>query len=90
MGIGGSIFLIAVGLILALAVHTTISGIDVNTIGWILVAAGVLGLVLTMAIFMPRRRATRTETIVRTAPTTPGTVVPNEQVIEERRYTDGV
>jgi hypothetical protein len=39
---------------------------------------------------MPRRRATRTETIVRTAPTTPGTVVPNEQVIEERRYTDGV
>ena len=35
MGIGASIFLIAVGLILALAVNITVSGIDIKVIGWI-------------------------------------------------------
>ena len=56
MGIGASVFLIAVGLILALAVNVYISGLDIAVIGWVLVAAGVLGLILTLAIFMPRRR----------------------------------
>ena len=68
MGIGASIFLIAVGLILALAVNITVSGIDINVIGWILVAAGVLGLALTAMIFGPRRRAVREQTVVRDAP----------------------
>jgi hypothetical protein len=44
MGIGVSIFLIAVGLILALAVHADTNGaIDVETIGWILVVVGAVG-----------------------------------------------
>jgi hypothetical protein len=59
MGIGASIFLIAVGLILALAVHVTVSGIDIQIIGWILVIAGVLGLILFFTIWGPRPRATR-------------------------------
>ena len=48
MGLGVSIFLIAVGLILALAVHHSTSGFDINTIGWILTIVGILGLVLSM------------------------------------------
>ncbi len=45
MGIGGSIFLIAAGLILALGVNADVSGLDVQTIGWILALVGVVGLV---------------------------------------------
>jgi hypothetical protein len=48
VGIGVSIFLIALGLILALAVHTHLSGVDINTIGWILTIVGIAGLVLSL------------------------------------------
>lgn len=49
MGIGTSIFLIAVGAILAFAVHVTnTSGIDLHTIGWILMIVGIVGVVLSM------------------------------------------
>ena len=48
MGIGGSIFLIAVGLSLALAVTVTASGVDIVTIGWILVIVGAVGLLLSL------------------------------------------
>jgi hypothetical protein len=48
MGIGVSIFLIAVGLILALAVNVTTSGVDIDTIGWILVVVGAVGLLLSL------------------------------------------
>jgi hypothetical protein len=62
MGIGVSIFLIAVGLILALAVDVNVSGIDINVIGWILVLVGIVGLAMTALIFAPRRRAVREQT----------------------------
>jgi uncharacterized protein DUF6458 len=66
MGLGVSIFLIAVGLILALAVHHQTSGFDINTIGWILTIVGILGLVLSMIFwsswagpgYFTRRRTT--------------------------------
>ena len=48
MGLGVSIFLIAVGLILALTVHHATSGFDINTIGWILTIVGIIGLVLSI------------------------------------------
>ena len=35
MGLGVSILLIAAGAILAFAVNTTVSGVDIHTIGWI-------------------------------------------------------
>ncbi len=50
MGIGVSIFLIAVGAILAFAVNVSSGGIDVNTIGVILMVVGVIGLAVTMLI----------------------------------------
>ena len=57
MGIGASIFLIAVGAILTFAVHATLSGVSIQTVGVILMIAGALGLIVTMTIFAPRRRA---------------------------------
>ena len=57
MGIGASIFLLAVGAILAFAVTTEqIAGIDIQVIGFILMAAGLIGLILTLVIFGPRNR----------------------------------
>ena len=56
MGIGIGIFLLAVGAVLAFAVHVTVAGVSLVTIGWILMAVGVIGLVLDLALFAPRRR----------------------------------
>jgi hypothetical protein len=62
MGIGFSIFLLAVGAILAFGVDATVAGLDITVVGWILMAVGVLGLVLTMVVLAPRRRRIVTET----------------------------
>ncbi len=62
MGIGFSIFLLAVGAILAFAVQATVAGLDLHTVGWILMAAGFLCLVLTLVVFAPRRRRTLVQT----------------------------
>ena len=51
MGIGVSVFLIAVGAILAYAVDVSVSGLDLSTIGVILMIAGAIGLVTSMLIF---------------------------------------
>ena len=48
MGIGVSVFLLAVGAILAFAVNVTASGVDLATIGWILMAVGAIGLVVAL------------------------------------------
>jgi len=56
MGIGISIFLLAVGAILAFAVHVSVHGVDLQTVGVILMAVGALGIVLFLLVFMPRRR----------------------------------
>ena len=59
MGYGVGVFLLAVGLILALAVQDTISGVDLTMVGWILTAVGVLALVLT-AVTLNRRNGAQT------------------------------
>jgi hypothetical protein len=61
MGIGASIFLIAIGAILTFAVHATLSGVSIQTIGVILMVAGALGLIVTLLVFGPRRRGTVVE-----------------------------
>jgi Na+/proline symporter len=48
MGLGVSIFLIAVGAVLAFAIHVTTNGVDLHTIGYILMGAGALGIVLSL------------------------------------------
>jgi hypothetical protein len=56
MGIGGSIFLLALGAILAFAVNADISGIDINIVGWVLMVAGLVGLIITVWYWNSRRR----------------------------------
>jgi hypothetical protein len=48
VGVGVSIFLIAVGAILTWAVNASVSGLEIQTIGVILMVVGGLGLVLSM------------------------------------------
>jgi Domain of unknown function (DUF6458) len=50
MRIGTSIGMIAVGLILALAVPFDLGAINLQLVGWILAAVGVLGLLASVAI----------------------------------------
>ena len=78
MGLGVGIFLLAVGAVLAFAIHVTTNGaINVQVVGYILMGAGALGIVLSMVFWsswggpgFARRRevvdptgATRTTTI---------------------------
>lgn len=72
MGIGIGILLIAVGAILTFAVHATVSGLDIRTVGVILMAVGALGLLLDLVILMPRRRhVTREQVYSAGAPAVP-------------------
>ena len=48
MGIGVSLILIAVGAILAFAVHVSTSGFNVDTVGYILLAVGVAGALISL------------------------------------------
>ena len=56
MGIGGSIFLLALGAILAFAVNADISGLDINVVGYVLMLAGLIGLIITVWYWNSRRR----------------------------------
>jgi hypothetical protein len=50
MGIGISVFLIAVGAVLAFAVHVFAHGVNTSAIGYILMAVGVIGLLAALLI----------------------------------------
>jgi hypothetical protein len=57
MGLGTSIFLIAVGAILKFAVTATVSGIRIETVGVILMVVGLVGLCISLVYAMQARRA---------------------------------
>jgi fluoride ion exporter CrcB/FEX len=61
MGIGTSLFLIAVGAILRYAVNDSVSGVDVPTVGLILLVVGVIGLLISLFMMSAYRRR---ETVV--------------------------
>jgi hypothetical protein len=63
MGYGLGIFLLALGLILALAVQDAIQGIDLTMVGWILAAVGLLAIVLT-AVTLNRNRGAASRSTV--------------------------
>ena len=48
MGLGVGIFLAAVGAVLAFAVTDNVSGVNIHTVGWILLIVGIIGVVLSM------------------------------------------
>ncbi len=63
MGIGISIFFLALGAVLAFAVNADAEGFNVNTVGYILMAVGALGLLLTTLIFGNRGTTEHTTTV---------------------------
>ena len=65
MGIGTSLFLIAVGAILYFAVDASISGLEIATIGIILMVVGVIGLLISLFMVSSARRAPAERTVVR-------------------------
>jgi hypothetical protein len=81
VGIGVSLILIAVGAVLAFAVHVTTSGFNVNTVGYILLVVGVVGGLISLAFWSSwggvggRRR-----TVIDEGPAPRRTVVQDEVV----------
>jgi uncharacterized protein DUF6458 len=51
MGIGVGLILVAVGAILAWAVDVQTSGFNVNSIGYILLVVGIIGIILSMVFW---------------------------------------
>ncbi|WP_328466786.1 DUF6458 family protein [Streptomyces sp. NBC_00448] len=73
MGIGGCIVLIAVGAIITFATDWHMKGVNVDLVGLIMMAVGIIGLAAYVSIFKRRR----------VPPTADGDVPP---VVEERYY----
>ncbi|MHC2185710.1 DUF6458 family protein [Rathayibacter agropyri] len=82
MSIGAGIFLLIVGAVLAFAVDAQVSGIDLKLVGYILMAAGAVGLILGLVLLTRRRQAVST---------TRSAVDPasGEQVTRRSSETDG-
>jgi len=80
MGLGVGIVLLALGAILAFAIHAnpTNGAVDINTIGWILMGAGALGIVLSMVFWSswagPGRFTRRTTDVGPTGETSTRTI----------------
>ena len=83
MGIAVSLFLLAVGAILTFATDVSVSGLDLDTVGLILMLVGAVSFVLTLIVWSSRRRVVRTvpvdQVVERRA------VAPRREVVEERR-----
>ena len=51
MGLGISLILIAVGAVMAWAIHVSTTGFNVNTIGYILLVVGIIGALLSLVFW---------------------------------------
>jgi len=56
MQIGGSLFLLAAGAILAFAVRDSVDAVDLTMVGYILLAVGAVGLVVSLIVNGQRNR----------------------------------
>ncbi|HET9896955.1 MAG TPA: hypothetical protein VFQ44_18630 [Streptosporangiaceae bacterium] len=94
MRIGAALVLIAIGAILRFALTTVVThGVDLRTVGDILMVVGVLGLILWLFIWAPwarNRNASVRQTSVRQTSDGDyaGAYPPGERRYEERRYED--
>jgi protein-S-isoprenylcysteine O-methyltransferase Ste14 len=82
MGIGGSIFLIAVGAIIAFGVNIQLGWLDLSVVGWVLMLAGFVGLILTIWFWNSRRR----RVVVRPADREVVHGGPNSEVVAEDNW----
>ena len=79
MGIGTSILLIAVGAILRFAVTATVSGIEIATVGTILLVVGIIGLLISLLYTTIWADRTRPVAVDRTA-------APADREVVRERY----
>jgi hypothetical protein len=68
MGLGTSIFLIALGAIFKFAVTASVSGIELATLGVILMIVGAIGLVVSLMFHMQANRGVARERVVERDP----------------------
>ncbi len=84
MGIGISLFFLAVGAILNYAINIDDpSGVDLNTIGVILMIVGIIGLVLSMIFWSSWGGFNRRSTYVEGAPVRRAVVPPRRRTVVE-------
>ena len=69
MGIGIGIFLLVVGAVLTFAIQTTVEGVNLDMVGYIFMAAGVLSLLLGLVMNTQRTNTTHREVVDRGAGT---------------------
>lgn len=88
MRLGASLLLIAVGAILKFAVTKHFNGLDVQTVGVILLIIGLAGLVFELIMWGTRRRTTVVSSAAYGVPAAPyvaqGTPVVGTPVVEQR------
>jgi len=63
MGIGLGVFLVVVGAILVFGGSASVEGLNLVAIGYILMAGGLLVILLSLVVFMPRSRRARSRPI---------------------------
>ncbi|MDN4480637.1 DUF6458 family protein [Demequina muriae] len=76
MAIGSGIFLIALGAIMAFALNESVDAVDLELVGYILMGAGVIGVIISLVLNRQRANTTHRE-------------VKEEHVDEHRRNIDG-
>jgi Domain of unknown function (DUF6458) len=88
MGIGASVFLLAVGAIITFAFNLRVGWLDLDVVGWVLMAAGAVGLLVTLIVVSQRRRTVITNETVAPPPVAPPVTRPGEHIVDEygRRY----
>jgi hypothetical protein len=65
VGIGVSVFLMAVGAVMTFALETSADGINLDTVGIILMIVGALGLLLSLLFWRDAAPWARDRTVVR-------------------------
>jgi hypothetical protein len=58
MSIGASIFLMAIGAIIAFGVDANVGWLDLQVVGWVLMVAGAAATLLTLTMWQRRRTVT--------------------------------
>jgi hypothetical protein len=90
MGIGGSIFLIAVGAIIRFGVRNqTLGPLDLHVIGVVLMLAGLAGLLITLWVWNSRKRRVvavpTSQHVDRQVVNSP--TPPNNEVVDQANWT---
>jgi hypothetical protein len=75
------LILIAVGAILAFAVHVTTTGFNVNTIGYILLVVGIVGGLISLAFWSSWGGVSRRRTVVDGGPVAARRTVVEDDVV---------